>query len=146
MKSITIAAILVSLVVWEAAGNPRAATVQVFKSPICGCCSKWVALVKTPSYDVRVTDQEQLDPIKDRYRVPRNLRSCHTSIIENYVFEGHVPIDLITKVLSERPRILGLAVAGMPVGSPGMEINGIKQRYRVVAFDAAGAQTTYAER
>lgn len=88
-----------------------------------------------------------LAPIKRKLGVPPALQSCHTAVVEGYVIEGHVPADLIDRVLRERPSVVGLAVPGMPVGSPGMEAPGqAPERYQVLAFDQKGRATVYASR
>jgi hypothetical protein len=86
-----------------------------------------------------------LDEIKDQYNVPQELESCHTAIVDGYVIEGHVPATEILRLLSDRPNVLGIAVAGMPVGSPGMEIDGFDtEPYDVVTFDQSGEIKIYA--
>ena len=87
----------------------------------------------------------KLVDVKDKYKVPEQLRACHTAIIDGYVIEGHVPADLIYKLLKEKPAVLGLAVAGMPIGSPGME-GGKPEPYTVYTFDKDGKTTVYAKR
>lgn len=92
-------------------------------------------------------DVEDLAPIKRKLGVPRALQSCHTAVVEGYVIEGHVPADLIDRLLRERPAVAGLAVPGMPVGSPGMEAPGrAAERYQVMAFDRKGRATVFASR
>lgn len=96
---------------------------------------------------MKAEDLEDLAPIKQKLGVPRALRSCHTAVVEGYVIEGHVPADVIDRVLRERPSVVGLAVPGMPVGSPGMEAPGqAAERYQVLAFDQKGRTTVYASR
>ena len=96
-------------------------------------------------YRMRVEDKTDMSPIKLLYSVPSQLQSCHTAIVDGYVIEGHVPAREIEKMLAERPPILGLAVAGMPIGSPGMEMEGVEdQPYDVVAFYADGSTEIYA--
>jgi hypothetical protein len=121
------------------------ARLTVHKSPSCGCCAKWVTYMTTAGFDLIVHDMDNVDPIKDQQHVPANLRSCHTAIYGGYVFEGHVPADLIQKVLKEHPKISGLAVPGMVMGSPGME-GDAKETYHVVAFDKDGKTSVYAKR
>lgn len=85
--------------------------------------------------------------MKRRLGVPRSLQSCHTAVVDGYVVEGHVPADVIDRLLRERPAVVGLAVPGMPVGSPGMEVPGqAAERYQVMAFDRSGRTTVYAQR
>ena len=86
-----------------------------------------------------------MDEIKDQYNVPQELESCHTAIVDGYVIEGHVPATEIQRLLSDRPEVLGIAVAGMPIGSPGMEIDGFDtEPYDVVTFDQTGEIKIYA--
>jgi hypothetical protein len=88
-----------------------------------------------------------VDPIKRRHGVPPKLESCHTAIVGGYVIEGHVPADLIDRLLAERPRVVGLAVPGMPPGAPGMDVPGQPaQRYEVLIFDAKGETRVFASR
>jgi hypothetical protein len=88
-----------------------------------------------------------LAPVKRKLGVPPALQSCHTAVVEGYVIEGHVPADLIDRLLRERPSVVGLAVPGMPVGSPGMETPGqAAERYQVLAFDQKGRTTVFATR
>jgi hypothetical protein len=90
-------------------------------------------------YSFRVEDVNDLTAIKQQYHVPPALHSCHTAIVDGYVIEGHVPVEEVERLLAERPDIAGIAVAGMPIGSPGMVVEGAEpQPYDVVAFDAAG--------
>ena len=98
-------------------------------------------------FPVQTVDLDDLGPIKRRHVVPAALESCHTALVEGYVVEGHVPADLIDRLLRERPRIAGLAVPGMPRGSPGMESPGqAPERYDVVAFDRSGRTSLFARR
>jgi hypothetical protein len=121
--------------------------VTVYKSPTCGCCRKWIDHLQA-NKNLRITTRDLPDvaPIKDNLGVPDGLRSCHTAVAGGYAFEGHVPGDLVAKVLRERPKIAGLAVAGMPAGSPGMEMGGQKDAYEVVAFTRTGKTSVYARR
>ncbi len=96
-------------------------------------------------YDLRIEDVENLGVIKSRYDVPSQLQSCHTAIVDGYIIEGHVPVAEIERLLAERPSIAGLAVAGMPIGSPGMEVAGaLDQPFDVIAFDKSGNTEVYA--
>lgn len=129
----------------SAAAKPIAVT--VYKSPTCGCCKKWVDHVESDrTLSVTTRDLPDVAPIKQELGVPSALASCHTAVAAGYAFEGHVPVDLMTKVLRERPKIAGLAVPGMPVGSPGMEVGGRKDAYDVVAFTKDGRTSVYAKR
>ncbi len=94
-------------------------------------------------FQVKVEDVQNLVPIKQRYNVPSSLQSCHTAIVDGYIIEGHVPVKEVNRLLAERPDIVGLAVPGMPPGSPGME-GGSTVPYDVIAFDKAGNMEIYA--
>jgi hypothetical protein len=121
--------------------------VTVYKSPTCGCCVKWVDHLKAnKAFRVSTRDVDDVAPIKQNLGVPEALASCHTAVAAGYAFEGHVPGDLVAKVLRERPKIAGLAVPGMPVGSPGMEMGPRKDPYDVVAFTRDGKTRVYAKR
>ena len=98
-----------------------ATTIQVYKTPTCGCCSKWIDHLRDAGFAVEATDLPDLSRLKAENGVARGLSSCHTALIEGYVLEGHVPASDIERLLAERPTITGLAVPGMPMGSPGME-------------------------
>ena len=96
-------------------------------------------------FTVEIEDVQNLTPIKSRYNVPAELQSCHTAIVDGYVIEGHVPVEEVRRLLSERPDVIGLAVPGMPVGSPGMEVEGVPPTpFQVIAFDTAGKMEVYA--
>lgn len=120
-------------------------TIVVYKSPTCGCCSKWVDHVREHGFAVVVHDTTDLEPIKQRLGVPAGRISCHTAAVRGYTIEGHVPADLIRKLIDEKSRYAGLAVPGMPAGSPGME-SIVKQQYDVLAFDRDGKVEVYARR
>ena len=94
-------------------------------------------------FTVEVEEMDQLAMIKAEKGVPRQLDGCHTAEVDGYIIEGHAPADAITRLLAERPDVVGLAVPGMPVGSPGMETGGQPEPYDVLTFDAAGATTVY---
>jgi hypothetical protein len=118
----------------------------VYKSASCGCCKEWIKHVEAAGFTVVSHDTEAMGDVKSKAGVPAALMSCHTAKIGGYVVEGHVPADLIERMLRERPAIAGLAVAGMPQGSPGMEQGQPKQDYEVRAFTADGKWTVYAKR
>jgi hypothetical protein len=106
-----------------------------------------VGHLRANGYEVREENVRDVTPIKRRYRVPEPLEGCHTALVEGYVVEGHVPADLIRRLLRERPPVIGLAVPGMPAGSPGMETpGGVPERFQALAFDAAGRTTVFATR
>src|SRR3954463_9937692 len=121
---------LPSLLKATAAGTP----ITVYKTPTCGCCKAWVEHLQKNGFAPTTHDLNDLSETKDTLGVPNALRSCHTAVIGRYVVEGHVPADLIRKLVAEKPaNVLGLAVPGMPVSSPGMEVSGRKDSYDVFA-------------
>lgn len=118
------------------AARAQARQMIVYRDPSCPCCEKWAAMAKEAGYSVRVVDHPDMQAIKAQYGVPQDLGSCHTAVVGNYAFEGHVPFGHVAKLLRERPdAILGLAVVGMPAGSPGMEVpGGETEPFEVMAF------------
>src|SRR5215213_3859472 len=111
----------------------------VTKDPSCGCCSGWVEHIKAAGFPVEVIESTDLSRLKERLGVPRHLASCHTAEVDGYIVEGHVPAAAVKRLLAERPSGKGVAVPGMPTGSPGMEVEGTApEPYEVVLFDAAG--------
>jgi hypothetical protein len=121
-----------------------APTITIYKSPECGCCQKWVMHVAAAGFKPAVNDVQDLDAIKRRHGVPEALQSCHTALVGGYVVEGHVPAADIQRLLKERPKVKGIAVGGMPAGSPGMEVPGRSDRYDVTAFLANGTTRRFA--
>lgn len=120
-----------------------APTVKVYRTPTCGCCLSWVEHMREAGFTVEVEDTNDIVAIKTDAGLPPQLQSCHTAFIGDYVFEGHVPAATIAKFLAEEPDAKGLAVPGMPAGSPGMETGNRVDPYDVVAFDAAGRTAVY---
>lgn len=113
--------------------------ITVFKDASCGCCGGWIDHVKKAGFPVSVTDTEDMEAVKDRFKVPPQLFSCHTAEISGYAVEGHVPVAAIQRLLAERPQIIGLSAPGMPIGSPGMEAPGVApEPYDIIAFDKSG--------
>jgi hypothetical protein len=116
-------------------GAKAAPLIVVNKDPSCGCCSSWVEHLRGAGFDTQVRELNDLEPLKRRFGIPAALESCHTAEIDGFVIEGHVPASAIRRLLAERPVAIGLAVSGMPVGSPGMEIPGTPNEiYEVVLF------------
>jgi hypothetical protein len=127
------------------APQPGKVTIEVYKTPTCGCCSKWVDHLKAHGFAVTTTELDNLDAVKATHGVPTDLGSCHTALANGYVIEGHVPAADIARMLKERPKIAGIAVPRMPAGSPGMEVpSGKVQPYRVLAFEKNGNTSVYA--
>lgn len=118
----------------------------VYKSASCGCCHLWVEHARANGFTVRTIDTEDLAKVKTELGVPGTLQSCHTVVVANYLVEGHVPADDVKRMLKEKPAIRGIAVPGMPIGSPGMEQGPVSgyQRYEVVAFTTTGQRSTFA--
>ena len=129
------------------ASGPGKKTMTVYKSPTCGCCEKWIEHMSAKGYDVKAIDVEDVDTVKRTYGVPATVQSCHTALIDGYVIEGHVPAETVSKLLRERPALAGIAVGGMPIGSPGMEVpQGIVEPYIVSSFDKKGQTAVYEKR
>ena len=119
---------------------------EVFKTSTCGCCGKWVEHMRAAGFAVTFTDidQAELDRVKAKHGVARELHSCHTALVDGYVIEGHVPASEVRRLLTERPKVAGLAVPGMPLGSPGMEVSGVKaQPYDVLSFQKNGGSRVF---
>jgi hypothetical protein len=110
--------------------------IHVSKDPNCGCCSKWIEHLHAAGFQTEVSDVTDMGTVKSKLSVPEVLYSCHTAQIAGFVIEGHVPAAAIRRLLAERPKALGLAVPGMPLGSPGMEVPGTPDEiYEVILFD-----------
>lgn len=110
----------------------------VYHDPNCGCCSKWIEHMEENGFQVESRLETNMNRVKHEHGVPRELPSCHTAIINDYVIEGHVPASDVKRLLDENPRAKGLSVPGMPLGSPGMEHGNRRQAYDVVLFDESG--------
>lgn len=123
-----------------AGGWLRSAAMTVYRDPSCGCCEAWTQIARNAGYQVELVDRADMPAIKRQHAVPEELASCHTAVVGGYAIEGHVPIADVGRLLRERPAgIRGLAVPGMPRGSPGMEMpDGAKDPFQVIAFDATG--------
>ena len=120
--------------------------VTVYKSPTCGCCAKWVEHMQAAGFEVQTVNQSDVTPKKNELGVPTGVRSCHTATVGDYAIEGHVPAGDVKRLLAEQPGVAGLAVPGMPTGSPGMEMPGrAPQSYQVYAFDSGRATGVFAQ-
>lgn len=137
-------ALIAGLTLGGGASHADAGEVTVYKTPWCGCCAGWVQHMKTNGYSVRVKDMESLDMVKNMLGIPNPLRSCHTATVDGYVVEGHVPAADVKRLLTERPKVIGISTPGMPVGSPGME-GGTPEAYDVVTFDKKGDVKVFAQ-
>ena len=103
-----------------ASTNNNKLNVEVFKTPSCGCCYGYVLFLEKEKFNVNQTDMRSLHSIKKKYNIPIEMQSCHTTIIGKYFIEGHVPLQAVNKLLKEQPDIDGIALPGMPIGTPGM--------------------------
>jgi hypothetical protein len=117
-------------------------TITVYKDPNCGCCKNWIAYLMKHGYQVDAKDTPDMPGIKRSLGVPASLTSCHTGIVNGYLIEGHVSAEDIDRLLAEKPKIAGIAVPGMPVGSPGMD-GPRTQHYEVLAFDKNGKTSVF---
>jgi hypothetical protein len=120
-----------------------AADSTVYKSPYCGCCVKWVQYMRARGHKLTVHNMENLDKVKKAAGVPEALRSCHTALVDGYVVEGHVPAEDVDRLLAQRPKAKGIAVPGMPIGSPGME-GRRSDPYQVLLFGIDGGPKVFA--
>ncbi|MEC9364756.1 MAG: DUF411 domain-containing protein [Pseudomonadota bacterium] len=119
--------------------TPEGATlITVYKSPNCQCCSGWVKHLRQHGFAVRIKAERDLASIRAKLGVPEQLAACHTAVVDGYLIEGHVPASDIRRLISERPKANGIAVPGMPIGSPGMEVGERHDPYEVLLFDTSG--------
>lgn len=141
------------LLAWLMMGSPLVAVcapdmpvpeITVYKNPTCGCCKKWIGHLKQNGFRVVAQDVEHMAPVKQKYAVPAMLRSCHTAVVNGYVIEGHVPAADIKRLLESRAPLWGLAVPGMPIGSPGMEQGKHRQPYGVLSVGRDGEIDVFA--
>lgn len=121
-------------------------TIKVYKSPTCGCCALWVDHMREAGFQLDVEDTDDMIGIKLDAGLPLQLQSCHTAFVGDYVFEGHIPAEVFARFLDEAPSARGLAVPGMPIGSPGMEFGDRVDPYDVIQFDAEGNTSIYESR
>ncbi len=146
-KSTSTQATLVS--VWDEETEPNysgIAEMSVYRSPSCGCCGVWIDHAKKHGFKIEDIKTEEIEDVKKQHNVPAELASCHTTIIDGYVMEGHIPADDIKRFLAEKPDdLIGLAVPGMPIGTPGMEARDIKQPFQVLAFNDKGEVEVFKE-
>lgn len=131
--------------VHRASAMDASPAITVYKDPSCGCCTKWVDHLRGAGLRPEVHDRSDMDALKDSLGVPAALRSCHTAVVGRYVIEGHVPVADMKHLLAGAPKnVVGIAVPGMPAGSPGMEVPGRTDRYDVIAFAADGTTKLFA--
>jgi hypothetical protein len=138
IRTLALALALTGLSVAAAAQSYAAEVVAAYRSASCGCCKGWLDHIRKAGFTVQDHVVNNLTVIKQRYGVPGTLSSCHTATINGYVIEGHVPVSAIQKLLKERPKVAGIAVPGMPLGSPGMESTLRRETYTVFTFTKTG--------
>ena len=122
-----------------------AQSIHVYKSPTCTCCTAWIDHLESNGFDVEATDTQNMNRIKIDAGLTRNLASCHTAFVGDYVIEGHVPAEDIRQLIANAPKARGLAVPGMPAGSPGMEMGNRKDHYEVLMFNDKGQTKVFSE-
>jgi hypothetical protein len=138
-RRIFVAALVAAPSLASAAETGGLPPMVVTKDPTCGCCAGWTEHVRAAGFAVEVVETAELNRVKARLQVPHALAACHTAEVDGFVVEGHVPAAVIKRVLAERPKATGVAVRGMPIGSPGMEMEGERpERYDVILFGPAG--------
>ena len=128
---------------WLVHANNNFGNIVVWKTPNCGCCKAWVAHLQKSGFEVVVNDVKDTAPIRLKLGMPEKLGSCHTATLGDYVLEGHVPAREIRQLLRNKPKALGLAVPGMPMGSPGMEMGGARDAYNVMLVLHDGSSRVY---
>lgn len=137
------AAVAVSAGVWPrglSASRPSPTPLFALRNPGCGCCVGWADHLREHDFEVHLHDSPELNAVKDRLGIPADLRGCHTGMVEGYLVEGHVPAGFVRRLLGEAPDVAGIAVPGMPVGSPGMEGSGAEP-FDVIAFGSPSGET-----
>jgi hypothetical protein len=139
----TLAAIASLILLAISSPSQSGPLVTVFKTPTCACCGKWVEHLRANGFAVKVQEVNDTAGYERQYRVPRTMESCHTAVVNGYTIEGHVPATEIKRLLNEKPKAVGLAVPGMPVGSPGMEA-AHSEAFSVFVFDEGGRTSVYA--
>jgi hypothetical protein len=125
------------------AANPALPAITAYRNPGCGCCEKWAEMLQQNGFPLTMADDADLATRKTNAGVPGDLAGCHTAFMGDYVIEGHVPVTDIMRLVIEAPKIRGIAVPGMPMGSPGMETEQAAEHYDVVAFSADGKRQTF---
>ena len=150
LKFVALASLISVALTTIAVGNaPLAArsekpVITVYKSPTCSCCKSWIEHLEKHGYRVDAKDTPDMAAVKQTLGVPSGLTACHTAVVNGYLIEGHVPAPDIDRLLAQKPTIAGLAVPGMPSGSPGME-GSVPQHYQVLSFDKTGKTGVFAK-
>jgi hypothetical protein len=146
MKSLV--RLLAALVIFSAAHAMAAEplpTVDVYKSPYCGCCEQWIAHMRNSGFKVSIHNVRDVTPVRKNFGVPDAMASCHTAVVDGYAVEGHVPAADVKRLLRERPKAAGISVPGMVLGSPGMEQGQGKDPYNVMLFSKGSSPTVFAQ-
>src|SRR5262245_13554972 len=148
MIRLSVVALAALAAVAAAPGHPSPVAgpkVVVYKDPNCGCCKSWIEHLRKHGFEVTSHDTPNMAEPKATGGVPEKLVSCHTAFVNGYVVEGHVPAADIQRMLTEKPKIAGIAVPGMPIGSPGMEVGNRVDKYDVIAFKRDGSTSVFAK-
>jgi hypothetical protein len=151
MRKLVVAGFLVAVVaaqggvIAQRSGGTKLPAVVVHKDPNCGCCTLWGKHMEQAGFTMTYVNSTDLPAVRNKHRVPPTLTSCHTAVVDGYVIEGHVPAADVKRLLATKPKVAGLAVPNMPIGSPGMEQGNRKQSYAVMSFDASGKTAIFAE-
>ncbi len=144
-RTLTAAVLVAGLGTRTSPARAELPAVVLYKSRLCGCCGKWADHMRAAGFRVVIRDVGDLLSIEARYGVPKGLGSCHTALVGGYVVVGHVPADLVQRLLGERPAVAGISVPGMPGSAPGMDV-GSGGPYDVLVFDRDGQSRVYARR
>lgn len=139
--SIWVGLMAIAAVLWLTTASAAAVSsleIQVYRDPSCRCCGGWIDNLTAQGFQPTSIPTTDMDTLKQQYGVPNDLASCHTAVIDGYVIEGHVPAADIKRMLREHPAVVGIAVPGMPMGTPGMESEGIQEPFTVSSFDQEG--------
>ena len=144
IKQLTFGLVLL-FVTLPALATENFSTIMVYKSPSCGCCGQWIKHLEDNGFKTMSHNVQDVKKYKQTAHLPRGMGSCHTACVTGYAIEGHVPAEDIKRMLVEKPDIRGIAVAGMPIGSPGMEYGKRKHAYNVMSYTKDGKTVVYAE-
>ena len=139
-----IATLVVLVLTLPGLAGAGSGVVTMHHDPNCGCCGAWAEHMRESGFEVVSTPSRDMQSIKRAHGLPAPLASCHTATVDGYVIEGHVPAADVQRLLKERPDVAGIAVPGMPLGSPGMEVDGRKDPYDVIVFDDEGRMGIFA--
>ncbi len=145
MKKALLVLTLAGLFPFSASHAEVSKSITVYKNPQCGCCIKWIRYLEDKGYKVEAINTRDIYAVKKKLGVPEKLASCHTAVIDGYVVEGHAKVRDIRKLLVTRPDVKGIAVPGMPIGTPGMEKGSSREAYDVLTFDKDGKAEVFQE-